>query len=91
MELLFLWLMLGIVVGIIAGSKGRSFLGWFVYGFLLFPVALVHVLVTPRNQAHDDRRALLSGEVVKCPACAELVRREAVVCKHCGRDLPETR
>ncbi len=23
-----------------------------------------------------------------CPACAEQVRAEAKVCKHCGRDLP---
>jgi hypothetical protein len=27
-------------------------------------------------------------ESKKCPFCAELVKKEAKVCKHCGRDLP---
>jgi predicted amidophosphoribosyltransferase len=25
----------------------------------------------------------------RCPFCAELVRREAVVCKHCGREMDD--
>lgn len=38
---------LGVVVGLIARSKGRSFAGWFVFGFLLFIVAIIVVLVIP--------------------------------------------
>lgn len=29
-----------------------------------------------------------SADTQKCPFCAELVKAEAKVCKHCGRDLP---
>jgi hypothetical protein len=32
--------------------------------------------------------ALNSGKLRKCPFCAELVKPEAVVCKHCGHKLP---
>lgn len=28
-----------------------------------------------------------SSNLVTCPYCAELVKAEAVVCKHCGRDI----
>jgi len=37
-------------------------------------------------------RVLVPGErrqgSRKCPFCAELIRREAVVCRFCGRDVP---
>jgi hypothetical protein len=38
---------LGLVVGLIARSKGRSFIGWWFFGFMLFIVAIILVLVLP--------------------------------------------
>jgi hypothetical protein len=38
---------LGVMVGLIARSKGRSFIGWTFFGFMLFIVAIILVLVLP--------------------------------------------
>jgi hypothetical protein len=83
-ELFLGWLVLlglAIVVGIAASVRGRNGVGWFFLAVVITPlIAGLLVLVLP--DANYSR---------KCPFCAELVRREAVVCKHCGRDLPPDR
>lgn len=36
--------------------------------------------------------AVMRGDTMKlCPFCVEEIQDAAIVCKHCGRDLPETR
>jgi len=37
-----LWLTIGIGAGLIAHFKGRSFIGWFIYGFFFGGIALMH-------------------------------------------------
>lgn len=90
--LLVVWAVLGCIVGAIAQGKGRPFLGWFFYGFFLFPVALVHVLLTGdmgRGACDPEMAGLIKAATIrKCPFCAEDIKREAVVCRYCGRDLP---
>lgn len=34
-----------------------------------------------------DKNAAASEKL--CPFCAETIKRDAIVCKHCGRDLPQ--
>ena len=54
------------------------FLGWTLVGWV---VALVWAAAKPRaDEATPETHA-------QCPDCAELVRREARVCKHCGYKL----
>ena len=67
-------LLLSVVPAYIAQTKGKSFGAWYVYGLFLLPIAFVHSLILGR----DDR---------KCPHCAELVKLEATVCKHCNSKL----
>jgi len=49
MEMLIVWAIAGIIVAMIAASKGRNGISWFFYGFFIWPVALVHVLFASRN------------------------------------------
>ena len=67
-------LLLSVIPAYIAQTKGKSFGTWYVYGLFLLPITFVHSLILDR----DDR---------KCSHCAELVKLEATVCKHCGNEL----
>jgi hypothetical protein len=92
---LFVSVLLGIVPAIIAYGKGRSVVGWWLFGLascflvglgaIVFPIVLAY-LWEP-NRAELDRRAWLAGQMRLCPYCAELLKPQAVFCRYCQHDV----
>ena len=76
---------LGLVPAVLAYRKGRGFVTWWFYGWLLFPIALVHALLL----SEDERAVAARRHLRQCPYCAEYIRAEARVCRYCGRELVE--
>lgn len=58
----------------IASRREKNPAVWFLAGLLFGPIGLLFVIV--------DRSG---GQ--KCPECAETIKKQAALCKHCGHRL----
>jgi hypothetical protein len=78
-------LALGLIPARIAASKGHHFVTWWLFGSVLFLIALpCSLLVGPRTRVLQ----LEFGEkLVKCEHCAALISFNATQCHLCGRDV----
>ena len=74
------WLICWIVSISEGNQKNIPGAGWL--GFLLGPMGLLIVLLMSHREDPSETRI--------CPICAERIKAQAVVCRHCGRDLPKT-
>ena len=91
MEIAVFWFAGAFVVGIIASSKGRSGLGYFLLSIVLSPV-LAGILAIALPSLNGPQTVVAVDAAtpdthVKCPDCRELVIRDARKCKHCGTAL----
>jgi hypothetical protein len=96
MELLS-WFMVLLIIAMIpaaiAHSKGRSFMGWWLYGMALWIIALPHSIMAKNlkearaeAQRQQDYKAQIDSSKT-CPKCAETVKRAALVCRFCGYEF----
>ena len=67
-----------VVASIIAHSKGRNSLGWFISGLFIGPFALIVTALPPVPR---------EGRFERCPLCGEVIQADARLCRYCGREI----
>jgi len=79
--MLLFWPLIGAAIGVYAAQKkGFSTIGGVIGGLLLGPLTFLMFFVSGIVSSNEQQR--------KCPFCAEWIRPEATVCKHCHKDVP---
>jgi len=71
-----------ILIGKAAARKGRSFAAFFWLSVVLSPIIIGLVIAAMKPLETTE-----VGNTKKCPACAEMVKTEAVVCRFCGHNF----
>lgn len=83
MDIFFVWFLLSIAVGVLAGNKGRSGFGFFLLSLVLSPLIGLLFAVAVENLKNKIEKPNPNTHV-RCPDCRELVLMDASKCKHCG-------
>ncbi|NWK96534.1 zinc ribbon domain-containing protein [Sphingobium lactosutens] len=86
MEFVIIWLICGGIAAMIASSKGGNGAIGFVVGLLFGPFGIIAAFFMGNEQKADANK-IASGDSKKCPRCAELVKPDALVCKHCSHEF----
>lgn len=69
---------IGLIPAAIAQGKGRSFITWWIFGTLLWIVAMPCALMLKPTANVETERL--------CPFCRSIIPREATVCRYCQRE-----
>jgi hypothetical protein len=88
------WIFSCIACPLVAESKGRDVLGWFLLGLVFGPLAFLVIWAMAPQQASDiayllglPRFGTYARKV--CPSCMSSVHADAKVCRYCHRNVPE--
>lgn len=82
----FVIFLLACILGLLVGGMA----GLAICGFIGAVVGLIYGFVTSGGPTSEVGDIPASPVERSCPCCAELVKIEAKLCKHCKSELPKT-
>jgi hypothetical protein len=82
----------GILVGRDAAKRGMNPWAWGIFVALIWIIGLPMYLtmrkpLITKSFGSGQISVSASPDTKKCPYCAEIIKAEAIKCKHCGSDL----
>lgn len=80
------WLICGGIAAWIVKERGGDAVNGFLVGLLLGPLGFVAAFFMG-NERQVEANKVAAGVFKKCPRCAELVKPDALVCKHCAHEF----
>lgn len=86
--IILVWIVIAAFCSQIASNKGRSSAGWAILGLIFGPLALLFIALAGADTRALDHQAVRYGEKRRCPACAEVIQLQAVLCPHCRSTVP---
>jgi len=78
----------GFATALVAHSKGRSPVAWWIYGALTPPIGLFHAMLMAPKRQPPRKSGVSTGARRRCPHCGEAIKPDLEVCPECWRVLP---
>jgi hypothetical protein len=90
----------GVLSAVVASTKNRAPAKWGALGFLFGVFGFIAAIAVSKVEARTESSTRLSvsenaegfdpdQHEKKCPMCAEYIKLEARVCKHCGHEFSQ--
>ncbi len=83
MRALLIPILIGLLTAIIAQSKGKSFFGWWLYGAMTPPFALLYAIFLPKENKTGHNKT----DLLQCPHCQEMIPADASHCRVCQKKI----
>lgn len=90
------WVLCGVVTGVVARIRRHNVYLWSLIGFVAGPLGLILIFAFPPGEDGNSGKVESSQSGSqrefwkRCPYCAKSIIVSAVVCRYCGRHIPDT-